>query len=517
MIASQNNRDTGAFRFEDMPYPLFCLELANNHQGRIEHGMKLIDAVAQVERRTGAEIMVKLQFRQLESFLHPADRVGYPGGPLSGHTRRFQETALTRDEFWQLAQYARAQGLRPYATPFDEASVDRCLEFGFDVIKVGSCSAYDWPLLRRVASTKLPVICSVGGLTVNEIDDVVDFFQTAGCPLALLYCVATYPTALEHLRLDQIRQLKERYPQIPVGYSGHEGVTDLFVVGLAVAKGATILERHVGLPTENITLNAYSLSPEQAEAWIREAQLAVQACANSQPRQEVPGEQQSLMSLRRGIYARHTIRGGKTITEADLFLAMPCFEGQFHAGKLKEVVGSFTPIDPVYVNMPMGLSIMDKLPKSLVISSIVARVKEILAEAKIELDINSHVELSHQYGFDRFFEYGAVIIDVVNRDYCKKLIIQFANQSHPAHRHLQKEETFQVISGMMKLVLNGQEKELRAGETQVVERGVMHAFSSESGVVFEEISTTHIQGDSEYEDPSIPSDPTFRKTQLVLS
>lgn len=515
-ISRPENRSTGRFRFEDMPDPLFCLDMANNHQGDVEHGMKLINAVAGVAQRTGTEIMVKLQFRQLESFLHPADRFAYPDGPLSRHSKRFEETALTRDEFRRLVGHARSLGLHPYATPFDEASVDLCVAFDFEVIKIGSCSAYDWPLLRKVASTRLPVICSVGGLALNEIDDITDSFRSSGCPLALLHCIAAYPTPVEHLQLDQIRQLKERYPQHPIGYSGHESPEDIFVVGLAVAKGATILERHVGLPTETVTLNAYSLSPAQAEAWIHEAQRAVRACANGQPRRDAPGERESLMSLRRGIYARHAIPAGKTVTEADVFLAMPCLEGYFHAGKLYEIVGSFTPFETIHVNMPVGLSVRDRLPKSLVMSSIAARVNEILVEARIELDVNSRIELSHHYGFERFFEYGAVIIEVLNRDYCKKLIIQFPDQSHPAHRHHQKEETFQVISGRMKLVLNGQEKELRAGETQVIERDVMHSFSTDSGVVFEEISTTHIKGDSEYEDPNIPSDPTFRKTELVL-
>lgn len=502
--------------FDELRAPLFCLELANNHQGSVDHGMRTIDAFADVARCTRAEVMLKLQLRQLDSFLHPADRRGFPDGPLSTHTRRFLDTVLTAEEFARLVQHARSAGLRPYATPFDEASVDRCLEFGFDMIKIASCSAYDWPLLQKIARTRLPVICSVAGLGLNEIDDVVDFFSGARCPLALMHCVAAYPTSVEDLQLDQIRQLAARYAGVPVGYSGHERPSDLFVAGLALAKGARILERHVGVPTESKPLNAYSLTPEQTEAWIREAQRADVACANDSPRRAVPGERESLQSLRRGIYARRTIPSGATVTEADVFLAMPCLEGQFHAGKLREVVGSFAPINQVYVNMPLGLSMPTEMPKALLLASIAARVKELLAEARIELDVSSRIELSHQYGFDRFFEYGAVIIDVVNRDYCKKLIVQFPGQQHPAHRHLKKEETFQIIAGSLHLTLDGKSRTLRSGETQLVERGVMHSFRSDEGVIFEEISTTHVNGDSTYQDPSIPSDPAVRKTPVAL-
>jgi len=223
------------------------------------------------------------------------------------------------------------------------------------------------------------------------------------------------------------------------------------------------------------------------------------------------------LSLKRGIYAKRTIPAGKTITTDDIFLALPALEGQFHASKYYEVVDSFTPMQPIYTNMPIGLELPEELPKPILVSSITARVNEMLQDANISLDENVEVELSHQYGFDRFFETGAVIIDVVNRDYCKKLLIQFPSQRHPYHRHKQKEETFHVLSGSVDIVLNGKKYHLDAGQKQVVERGHFHSFSTKTGVIFEEISTTHVIGDSEYEDNSIPSDPSHRKTKITLS
>jgi N-acetylneuraminate synthase len=507
------------FRFGSPNDILFCLEMANNHQGSVEHGLCIISAFAETARRTQARVMLKLQFRELQSFLHPADWVlsnGNSAVGLSGHTKRFKETALKKDQFLELIRFARAEGMPIYATPFDEASVDLCVEFEFDVIKVGSCSAYDWPLLRKIAATKLPVIVSLGGLTINETDDVVDFFASAGNPLALMHCVSTYPTEIDDLQLDNIRQLKARYPQLTIGYSGHESPQALDIAALAVAKGAVILERHVGLPTDSVKLNAYSLSPSETEKWIESAKRGLAACAYGKPRRPAAGELESLAALKRGIYARKTIPAGKTISADDVFLSMPCLEGQFHAGKYYEVVDSFTPMQPIYANMPIGLDLPEKLPKAVLLASINARIMEALEDAKIKLDHNVEVELSHQYGFERFFEVGAVIIDVVNRDYCKKLIIQFPNQAHPSHRHIEKEETFQVLNGTVDVVVKGEKSRLQSGEKQLVERGTYHSFSTEHGVIFEEVSTTSIKGDSEYEDTSIPSDPSTRKTKIEL-
>jgi len=510
----------GRADFGTLGDPVFCLDMANNHQGSVEHGMNIITETADVAKRTGARVAIKLQFRNFPTFLHPADLHPAEAGaePLSKHTKRFRETELSRRELGELVRCARAAGLGIYSTPFDEASVTLCQEFGFDVIKIGAPSNYDWPLLKRVADTGLPVIVSLGGLKVNEMGDVIDFFLQAGNRLALLHCISSYPASVEDLQLDVIRQLKEKYPDVAVGYSGHESPEDLDVVGLAVAKGAQLFERHVGLPTDTITLNAYSLNPEQVEGWIRAAQRAVAACANGRTRRPVAGERESLLTLKRGIYARRTIPAGTTITSDDVFLAMPSLEGQFHAGKYWEIVNSYTPMEPIHPMMPIGLDLPDQLPRALVLSSIAARIREMLEEAKIYLDSDAEVELSHQYGFERFFEVGAVIINVLNREYAKKLVIQFPGQWHPSHKHLQKEETFQVLAGTVELELdNGEKATLEAGRKQLIERGTPHAFSTQTGMIFEEVSTTHIKGDSIYDDDSIPSDPTTRKTLIQLS
>jgi sialic acid synthase SpsE/quercetin dioxygenase-like cupin family protein len=498
--------------------PLFCLEVANNHQGSVEHGTRILEAVSAIAERTGATVWVKLQLRDLRTFVHPADRLAGVDTPLTKHSARFLSTAMRLDDFRTLADRARAVGLKIYASPFDEASVDNCVALGFDVIKVASCSAYDWPLLHRIAATRLPVIVSVGGLSLNETDDVVDFFHSRQSPLALLHCVSAYPTRVEDVQLDQVGQLRARFPDVPIGYSGHEGRDDLDVGALAVARGAMILERHVGIETADVPLNAYSLDPEETERWVRHALRAWTACGFGRSRVAVAGERASLLSLRRGVYARRTIPAGATLTRDDVYLAMPCLEGQFHAGKLHEIVGSFTAMQDIHPNAPIGLSLPQPLPKALRLSTVLGRVQEMLDKARIELATGSTLELSHQYGFDRFDEFGAVIIDVVNRDYCKKLIVQFPGQRHPAHRHEKKEETFQVVSGSVRIALNGgAEKVLRAGDTQLIERGVMHSFWSDEGAIFEEISTTHIRGDSIYDDATISSDPALRKTVLPFT
>jgi len=86
---------------------------------------------------------------------------------------------------------------------------------------------------------------------------------------------------------------------------------------------------------------------------------------------------------------------------------------------------------------------------------------------------------------------------------------------HPTHTHKKKEETFYLIWGDLTLTLDGETRRLKPGDTALVERGTPHSFKTDNGAIVEEISTTHVRGDSYYEDPDIAAlDPMERKTVL---
>ena len=178
-------------------------------------------------------------------------------------------TRLDYDQFNQLVEAIHDEDMIAISTPFDEDGVDWCMDMGIDIIKVASCSAMDWPLLTKIVFTHKPVIISTGGKTLSDIDKLYNFFTHKKCEFAFLHCIAEYPAPKERLQLDFINRMKRRYPDVTIGYSGHEDPDDNIVPMLAVAKGAKILERHVGLPTDTIKLNAYSMNPEQADRWVK--------------------------------------------------------------------------------------------------------------------------------------------------------------------------------------------------------------------------------------------------------
>jgi len=130
-------------------------------------------------------------------------------------------------------------------------------------------------------------------------------------------------------------------------------------------------------------------------------------------------------------------------------------------------------------------------------------VKALLNEAGVVIGPEFETEYSHHYGIAKFFDVGAVIISCINRDYCKKIIVQMPGQKHPSHFHKIKEETFQVLYGTLEVEVDGHRRQMNPGDTALVQPGVWHRFWSDTGCVFEEISTRAIKGDSVYADKRI--------------
>jgi len=253
---------------------LFIFEMANSHQGSVEHGIDIVHEMGKIARKYNVKAAVKLQYRNLDNFIHP----DYVDRQDVKHVPRFMGTRLSFEQFSAIVNAIREEGMVTMVTPFDEDSVDWCMDQGIDIIKVASCSSLDWPLLTKIAKTQKPIIVSTGGKNISDIDKIYNFFSHKGCDFAFMHCVAEYPTPMERLQLDFINKMTRRYPNITIGYSGHEDPNDNIIPMLAVAKGAKILERHVGLPTETISLNAYSMNPAQADNWVKSALDALNIC-----------------------------------------------------------------------------------------------------------------------------------------------------------------------------------------------------------------------------------------------
>ena len=174
---------------------------------------------------------------------------------------------------------------------------------------------------------------------------------------------------------------------------------------------------------------------------------------------------------------------------------MPYLDGQLSSGNFKIGIKSNKTLNKNEPVMENNVKIPPESEINIIKHSI-HEIKAMWSKTKIHLNSDFVVEYSHHYGYENFRKTGAVIINCINRSYCKKLIIMLPGQSHPAHFHQQKEETFQILSGKLDLFLDGNKKKLVDGDICLVQPGVWHSFSSDEGCIFEEISSTHYNNDS---------------------
>ena len=281
-----------------------------------------------------------------------------------------------------------------------------------------------------------------------------------------------------------------------------------------MAKGARIFERHVGIATTHFKMNAYSSTPQQVDCWISAYRSAKKICGEKTERVPSREENESLDSLRRGVFAKQAIASGQQIDRDLVYFAMPYQEGQLDAGSWKNGIKATTDFAVDEPVMLAGVQCPPE-PELQVIKSAVHDVKALLNEARIKLNSEFAVEYSHHYGISKFRQYGVVIINCINREYCKKLLVILPKQKHPLHHHKLKEETFQVLSGELCVSIDGVIRVLRPGETCLVLPGVWHSFWSNTGAVFEEISTTHYSNDSVYKDKAIQSLQAHQRKTIV--
>jgi len=479
--------------------------------GDVEHGLEVIRRHHEVSRHFDFRFAFKLQYRYLDTFIHPA----FKARTDIKYVKRFSETRLDASQLLALRAEMSRLGFIAICTPFDEKSVDLIEEHGFDIIKIASCSFNDWPLLERIAQTDKPVIVSTAGAAMEDLDKVVAFWEHRQRDFCLMHCVGSYPTPTSQLELNQIDLFKQRYAGVPIGYSTHEDPDTTDAVKIAIGKGTVAFERHVGVATKAYPLNAYSSTPKQVRAWLTAARAAYDMCGVSGRRRDISDKEKSdLRGLQRGMYAGASIEPGQVISESNVFYAIPNTSGQFVANDTPKY-HRFTATAPIREGeaiLESNASFTDSREK---IVAIVRDLKELIVQSGVHLPNRLDFELSHHYGIDRFYQHGCAIANCINREYCKKIILLLAGQENPVHHHKRKEETFNVLYGEVQIDLQGDRRTYREGDFIVVERGVRHSFRSDTGAVFEEVSTTHYKDDSFYEDEAITKN-SCRKTLMTF-
>ncbi len=215
-------------------------EIGINHNGELENAFALIDAAAEA----GCDA-VKFQKRTPE-VCTPRDQWDVerdtPWGRMTYIDYRHR-VEFDEDGYRAIAEHCAERGVDWFASPWDVESVAFLEKFGVPCYKVASASLTDDELLRAVRATGRTVVLSTGMSTPKQIRHAVEVLGSEN--IVLCHATSTYPAKAAELNLRMIHTLQNEFPNVPVGYSGHE--TGLQTSLAAVALGACFVERHITL------------------------------------------------------------------------------------------------------------------------------------------------------------------------------------------------------------------------------------------------------------------------------
>lgn len=222
-------------------HPVFIIaEIGINHNGDIEIAKKMIEGA----KKAGCDA-VKFQKRTPELCV-PKDQWNLerdtPWGRITYIEYR-HKVEFGEKEYAELDRYCKDIGIMWFASCWDEPSVDFIEQFNPPIYKTPSASLTDFELLKKHKELNKPVMMSTGMSTMEQIEAAVNFFGTDN--LLLAHATSSYPCKNEELNLRMIETLRKKYPEIPIGYSGHE--VGLAPTWAAVALGASFVERHITL------------------------------------------------------------------------------------------------------------------------------------------------------------------------------------------------------------------------------------------------------------------------------
>jgi N-acetylneuraminate synthase len=215
-------------------------EIGINHNGNLESALKLIG-----EAKKSGFNAVKFQKRTID-IVYTSEELAQPRDSVFGKTNGDLKLGLEfgLKEYSVINDFCVDQKIDWFASPWDVKSVDFLENFNVSAHKVASACNSDKNLLKRINETGKPVFYSTGMSTLDTVQRAIEHLDHSR--LVLLHTVSTYPADNSILNLNWINILKNKFPHIPIGYSGHE--TGIIPSVVAVAKyGACCVERHVTL------------------------------------------------------------------------------------------------------------------------------------------------------------------------------------------------------------------------------------------------------------------------------
>jgi N-acetylneuraminate synthase len=298
-------------------HPTFVIaEAGSNHNGDFDLAKQLIDVAADA----GADAVKFQTFRAEDMYVEDSGEVEYLDDDRSIY-EIIESMEMPYEWIPELHEYCNERGVLFLSTPFDERSAGELAEY-VPAWKVASYTSSHHPFLRHLADTEKPVIMSTGAHELGEVAESVDVLREAGVSdLALLQCVAAYPTPLESINVRVVETLREQFG-VPAGLSDHT-LDPTVAPTAAVALGAAIIEKHFTLD-KNMEGpdHQFALEPDGLDRMVTAIRNTEKVLGDG-AKSVLDVEEELYQKARRSVHAARDIAAGETISRDDLSVLRP--------------------------------------------------------------------------------------------------------------------------------------------------------------------------------------------------
>lgn len=306
-----------------MKHTIIIAEAGVNHNGSMSMAKQLIDAAKSCGvdyvkfQTTKSPESITSKFAQMAEY--QKKNLNQDGSQLE----MLRKILLKMEDFGELNDYCKEQGVSFMSTPFDLDSIDYLAGLNMDYWKIPSGEITNLPYLRKIARLSTPVIMSTGMCTLGDIEAAMNVLTNNGLSteqISLLHCNTEYPTPFEDVNLKAILTLKECFG-VRVGYSDHTKGIEVPIA--AVAMGAEIIEKHFTLDK---TLpgpdHVASLEPQELKAMV-DSIRNIEKAKGTGIKQVSSSEKKNIAIARKSIIAARNIKAGETFTEENLTVKRP--------------------------------------------------------------------------------------------------------------------------------------------------------------------------------------------------
>ena len=216
-------------------------EIGINHNGDLDLALKMIKAA----KESGANC-VKFQKRNPDKCV-PEDQKNKPRvfkGEEMTYLEYKKRIEFNEDDYKKIAKYCKKINIDWTVSVWDIDSVEFIKKFKYDIpfIKIPSACITNLELINAINNLNIPVLISNGMSTFDEMNNAISNISNIW---GVMHCNSSYPCNYNELDLNFIRILKSIYPNLKIGYSGHE--IGYLPTIISVAMGAEIIERHFTL------------------------------------------------------------------------------------------------------------------------------------------------------------------------------------------------------------------------------------------------------------------------------